>query len=477
MKETLYGIILAGGVGSRFWPLSRVTSPKQLLKIAGDESLLKTTIKRLSPLIPQRRISIVTNSAQAEIIRLHLYDAGHPSEGWVGGRGVELVVEPFGRNTAPAIGLAALKLLQKDPDCVMAVLPSDHLIARGETFRRTLRAAAAAAREGYLVTFGVIPTRPETGYGYIKTGGAIKTLNNIKVKKVERFVEKPELKKAKRYLKEGGYYWNSGIFVWKAGKILDEIRLFLPSLYKNLLSIQRGAAIEEAYEKMESISIDHGVLEKTEDIAVIEADFPWSDMGSLNSLKEVFSPDRDGNIMKGRVVDIGSKRSFIIGSDRVVATIGLKDMILVDTPDATLVCPRDRTQEVKEVVDVLKKRGYAEHESHITVERPWGAYTVLEAGDHYKIKKVMVLPGRRLSLQMHRKRSEHWVVISGAARVERDGKVFMVKENESTFIPKGAKHRLGNPSRKKPLELIEVQNGSYVGEDDIVRFKDDYERG
>jgi len=474
--QKLYGVILSGGVGSRFWPLSRVTSPKQLLKIAGDESLLKTTIKRLSPLIPGKRVSIVTNSTQAEIIRLHLA-AGKSGGKGRGPESPEFIVEPSGRNTAPAIGLAALKLIKKDPDSIMAVLPSDHLIGGGTSFIKTLRAASLVAKEGSLVTLGVVPRYPETAYGYIKTGGLFKTMNSLKVRKVERFVEKPDIKRARKYLKQGGYYWNSGIFVWKAKAILDEIKLHLPSLYGALLDIERGRDITEAYKKIKPISIDHGILEKTENIVVVEADFPWSDMGSLSSLKEIFAPDGSGNIIKGRVVDIGSKRSFIIGSDRVVATIGLKDMIIVDTPDATLVCPRKRAQDVKDIVGILKEKGFSEHEVHVTVERPWGAYTVLGKGDRYKIKKIRVLPGCRLSLQAHAKRSEHWIVVSGRARIQRGEEVVVVSQNESTYIPRGVKHRLENPSKTQPLEIIEVQNGEYVGEDDIVRFSDDYERG
>ncbi|MBI5643845.1 MAG: mannose-1-phosphate guanylyltransferase/mannose-6-phosphate isomerase [Deltaproteobacteria bacterium] len=483
-SKHFYGVILAGGVGARFWPLSRATSPKQLLRIAGEESLLKATIKRLRPLVPLEKISIVTNSTQAETIMTHLAAGVGARDKKKSRRPIsrpcrpEIIAEPVGRNTAPAIGLAALTLLKKDPEAVMAVLPSDHLIGNGRTFLETLRAAERVAREGRLVTFGIVPTRPETGYGYIKAAkGAFKNVGKIKVRRVERFVEKPALKKAKKYLAQDGYYWNSGIFVWKAKTILEEIRLHLPGLYGNLLSMRRGADVKDVYKKIRPVSIDRGVLEKTSNIAVIEARFPWSDMGSLPSLGEVFPPDRDGNVIKGRVVDIGSRNSLIIGSDRVVATIGLKDMILIDTPDATLVCPKERAQEVKETVEILKKKGCMEHASHLTVERPWGAYTVLEKGDNYKIKKIRVEPGRRLSLQTHSRRSEHWVVVSGRARIQRGEETVLIGRNESTYIPRGVRHRLENPSKTKPLEIIEVQNGSYVEEDDIVRHEDDYERG
>ncbi|MFZ3073454.1 MAG: mannose-1-phosphate guanylyltransferase/mannose-6-phosphate isomerase [Thermodesulfobacteriota bacterium] len=466
----LYAVILAGGIGSRFWPLSRATSPKQLLKIAGDESLLKETIKRLAPLIPPSSVSIVTNSSQAEIIRLHLSQGKKASP-------VKIVAEPSGKNTAPAIALAAMKVFRKNPEAIMAVLPADHIIGDAPAFRKTLKAAVEAAELGALVTFGVKPKSPHTGYGYIKAkAGVYKKVGAIKVRKVERFVEKPKLEKAKEFLKEGGYFWNSGIFVWKASAILEEMKTHLPSLYKSIMSIRSDEDVISAYSKIEAISIDNGVLEKSKNVVVIEADFSWSDMGSWSSMSEVFAPDASGNIMKGRVVDIGSKDSLVIGSDRLVATIGLKDMIIVDTPDATLVCPKTRAQEVKDIVSILKKKGYVEHEIHTTVERPWGAYTVLETGDHYKIKKIRVFPGCRLSLQLHNKRSEHWVVIAGEAKVQRGEESVTVRVNESTYIPRGVKHRLENTSPDAMLEIIEVSNGDYIGEDDIVRFDDDYER-
>ncbi|MEE9614013.1 MAG: mannose-1-phosphate guanylyltransferase/mannose-6-phosphate isomerase [Thermodesulfobacteriota bacterium] len=473
----LYAVILAGGIGSRFWPLSRESTPKQILTVTGEESLLVATIKRLSPLVPPGRVSIVTNKKQAGIIRLHLARGS-------GALSTNYIVEPFGRNTAPAIGLAAIELLKKDPEALMAVLPADHMIRPAAAFRKALKAAAAEARKGHLVTFGIKPASPETGYGYIKAapGRAGKT-DGQSVRRVARFVEKPDLKRARQYLKDGGYFWNSGIFVWKARRILEEIKTHLPGIYKNLVKIGEGGNIKKAYGAMESVSIDHGVLEKAgeKDVVVIEAAFEWSDVGSWNSLPDVLKADKDGNIIQGRAVDIGSKDSIILGCDRVVATVGLENMVVVDTPDATLVCPRDKAQEVKDVVGILRKKNFVEHETHVTVERPWGSYTVLEAGEGYKVKRITVLPARRLSLQAHRRRSEHWVVISGRARVrsggQRGGKVVEIKTNESTYIPKGVTHRLENPSKKVPLEIIEVQNGKYLEEDDIVRFDDDYERG
>lgn len=468
-KGKLHAAILAGGVGSRFWPLSRETAPKQLLKVLGDESLLESTIRRLQPLVPPERVSIVTNERQADIIRCHLsYGARALDPGYV--------VEPMGRNTAPAIGLAALRLYEEDPSAVMAVLPADHIIGDAKVFRSALRAAASAASEGHLVTFGIVPTAPETGYGYIKARPrAIKKIDGYRVMKVDRFVEKPDLRRAKRYLADGGYFWNSGIFVWKVERILEEFGKYLPGIEEGLREIRKGGDLAGAYGKMESISIDHGILEKAADVVVIPANFKWSDMGTWSSFAEILDTDVSGNVIRGRVVDIGSSDSIIFGCDRAVATIGLKDMILVDTPDATLVCPKSMAQEVKDLVGELKRKGYAEHEMHRTVDRPWGSYTVLETGTGYKIKKILVKPGRRLSLQKHGRRSEHWVVISGVARVQRGEEVIDIVSNQSTYIPRGVRHRLENPG-KEPLEIIEVQSGEYVEEDDIVRFDDDFKR-
>lgn len=466
--KNLYAVILAGGVGSRFWPYSRVTAPKQILNVVGDESLLKSTISRLSPLVKPSDVVIVTSSAQSEVIKTHLIKSSKEAG---------YIVEPVGRNTAPAIGIAAVELLKKDPDAIMAVLPSDHLIDNGKKFRESLKSSTLLAREGHLVTFGIKPTNPETGYGYIKSSKKLfKKVGTVRSYKVDRFVEKPDLKKAESYLKQGGYLWNSGMFVWKASSILEEFKKHLPQIYKHLMTYLKDGDLDKAYKNIKPISIDYGILEKAKGVVVIEATFPWSDMGSWTSLEDVYKKDKNGNIISGRTVDLGSKNTFILGSDRVIGTIGLENMIVIDTPDATLVCPRDKAQDVRHIVDELKKRKYSEHEIHKTVERPWGSYTVLEEGIGYKVKKILVNPGERLSLQSHRKRSEHWVVISGTARVTVGTDCFDVKKNNSVDIPMKTKHRLANPSKSKVMEIIEVQNGTYLGEDDIKRFDDDYKR-
>ncbi len=466
----LHAIILAGGSGTRFWPLSRLESPKQLLKLTGEESLLELTIKRLTPLIPLERVHIVTNPSQEESIRLYLLDRRFATL-------PQFIIEPFGRNTAPAIGLSAVRLTESGEDPTMVVLPSDHMVKRPSTLRRLIRVASRVAEEGWLVTFGVRPACPETGYGYIKIASEkIANINGVEVKRVARFVEKPDVRRARRYIKDGSYYWNSGIFVWKASAIVEAIRNHLPALYRMLMRIRDGGSMEDVYTKIEPVSIDTGVLERARNVALIEADFGWSDVGSWSSLECVFRPDERGNIIKGRVVDVDSKNSFIIAQDRLVATIGLEDIIVADTPDATLVCRKDRAQDVKKVVEILKSGGYREFQIHRTVERPWGSYTVLEQGDGYKIKKIRVEPSKRLSLQLHKKRSEHWIVLSGRARIQRGEEVMEIGANQSTYIPKGVKHRLENPSPTEPLEIIEVQAGSYVEEDDIERFDDDFQR-
>ena len=350
-KKNVYAVVLAGGVGTRLWPFSRARTPKQLFKITGPESLLKATIGRLAPLIPSKRVFIVTSSAQAGVIRRHLTRELRSFKGGY-------IIEPMGRNTAPAIALAAFALYRKDPEAVMAVLPSDHVIGDPQRFRRTLGAAIKAAEEGRLVTFGIVPTRPETAYGYIKAPGrAIKRIDGRRVLKVERFTEKPDIKRARGYLKTGGYLWNSGIFIWKAARIMEEIKLHLPAVYKALEGMRSGrSGAAKAFASMDPVSIDRGVLEKADDVVVIPASFKWSDMGSWTALAELLPADVNGNTIKGNSIDIDSVGSIILAGDRVLATIGLKDMIVVDTPDATLVCPKGRAQEVTDVVAMMKKK-------------------------------------------------------------------------------------------------------------------------
>jgi mannose-1-phosphate guanylyltransferase/mannose-6-phosphate isomerase len=444
--------------------------------------------------VPPENIWIVTTEDKAQDIRFHLEPLGDLA------KRIQFIKEPVGRNTAPAIGLAAIYLQHFSSDSVMIVMPSDHAIPDNEKYLGDLKVAIEAAMEDCLVTFGIKPNRPETGYGYIKVDHSSK----IKLKgvlKVECFVEKPNLETAKKYLLDGNYFWNSGIFVWKTSKILSEIKTHLPSLYKTLKEIDfllfksdqldrhnnpvtqlpndvvtsKPNKLNELYSSLENISIDYGIMERSSNGLMVPANFLWSDLGSWTALDEMIKKDDAGNIVKGNTIDIGSENSTIFAGERLIATIGLKDMVVVDTPDATLVTPKGRVQEVKNIVEELKKNGREEHLIHKTVERPWGSYTVLEKGNGYKIKRVVLKPGAKLSLQLHRRRSEHWVVVSGVAKVTRESETYLVHSNESTYIPINTKHRLENPG-KELLQIIEVQNGDYVEENDIERFSDDYGR-
>jgi mannose-1-phosphate guanylyltransferase/mannose-6-phosphate isomerase len=490
-RTDVYAVILAGGSGTRFWPLSRETRPKQMLQIIGEDSLLRETIKRVHGFIPGKNIWIVTTEDKAQDIRFHIDSLGPLA------KEIGFINEPLGRNTAPAVGLAALYLDHLSPESIMVVLPSDHAIPDPEKFVGDLKRAVQGAQGGSLVTFGVKPIRPETGYGYIKVRSKVKSKGLLKV---ERFFEKPDLKTAKRYVSHGGYFWNSGIFVFKTSQILTEIQTHLPGLYDALKKIElilfqrekldkpakpgkldiphsafRTPHLVALYSRLRPISIDYGIMERSPNILMVPAKFRWSDLGSWAALDEVIEKDKAGNILRGNTINVGSENSTVFAGDRLVATIGLKDMVVVDTPDATLVTPKDRVQEVRKIVETLKQGDREEHLIHKTVERPWGSYTVLEKGDRYKIKRVVLKPKAKLSLQLHRRRSEHWVVVSGVARVTRDEETYLAYTNESTYIPVNTKHRLENPE-EVPLQIIEVQNGDYLEEDDIERFADDYGR-
>jgi mannose-1-phosphate guanylyltransferase/mannose-6-phosphate isomerase len=476
--SNLHAMILAGGSGTRFWPLSRETCPKQMLQIFGEDTLLRQTIKRIEGFVPPGNIWIVATEDKAQDIRLHLEPLGAPA------KKIRFVNEPVGRNTAPAIGLAATCLSLAFPESVMIVMPSDHAIPDEKAFRSDLERAIRGAESDYLVTFGIKPNHPETGYGYIQVDSAPKT-EEKGLPRVRRFVEKPDLETARMYLADGNYYWNSGIFVWKTSKILSEIERHLPVLYSALREIRgylaspnvehQQAGLNNLYPPLESISIDYGVMERSDSVLMVPASFHWSDLGSWIALDEVLGKDSAGNILKGNTIDIGSHDSIVFAGERLVTTLGLKDMVVVDTPDATLVTPKSNVQEVKKIVEELKRNKREEYLLHKTVERPWGSYTVLEKGKGYKIKRIALKPGARLSLQRHSRRSEHWVVVEGVAKVTRENETFVIQTNESTTIPIGAKHRLENPGTGI-LQIIEVQNGEYLEEDDIERFDDDYGR-
>lgn len=467
-KRQINAVILAGGSGSRLWPMSRQNLPKQFLALDGDATLLQTTIDRLSPTITAANVLIITQEAHA---KGEAYHALLPYQS---------LFEPIGRNTAPAIALAAAYLAANGADPIMVVLPSDHIIKDKEGFRVHLDTAIKAAESGKLVTFGIQPTRPDTGFGYIKAH----QVDGEQVYAVDRFTEKPDLASAEAFLKEGNYYWNSGMFVWRASVILAEMQQHLPAVYQvvqNILAESRDVstfqqAVEKHFATMPSISIDYGVLEKSDSVSLIPCDIGWNDVGSWQALFEISDKDENGNALQGNVIAVGSKNNLIRAEKRLVAAIGVEDLCIIETADAVLISKSDQTQRVREVVDALQQKGATEHIYHMKVNRPWGNYAVLEEDpDGFKIKRIEVAPGARLSLQSHKQRSEHWVVVSGTATVTNGDEITTVHKNQSTYIPIGTKHRLENRG-SEPLHIVEIQVGDYLGEDDIQRYDDNYGR-
>lgn len=461
-------IILAGGSGTRLWPVSRYGLPKQFIKLNGGKSLLCQTVERLAAVVPLRDIYVITNDDYRFHVQADLRSVSPEIEN-------NVILEPVGRNTAPAIALVmryCLEKLHSRKDEVVFICPSDHIIEPVEKFAKYARQAEAAAKAGSIVTFGVKPDRPETGYGYIKKGG--KAPGNGAVCRVEKFAEKPDVKTAEKYLAAGDYYWNSGMFAFTIETMLAEFKAYAPEISRRLP--QALAKMTASFKDMPNISIDYAVMEKSKKAAVLPIDLLWSDVGSWDSLPEVIKPDGDGNVKVGDVLALDTKRTIVMGEKRLISTIGLKDLIVVDTPDALLIARRGQAQRVKEVVEQLKERRRKEVKEHMTTYRPWGSYTVLEEGERYKIKRIVVKPNQKLSHQLHYHRSEHWIIVKGTARVTIGKTTSLVHENESTYVPKSTEHRLENPG-KVPLEMIEVQNGEYVGEDDIVRYDDIYGRG
>ncbi|MGD9641750.1 MAG: mannose-1-phosphate guanylyltransferase/mannose-6-phosphate isomerase [Elusimicrobiales bacterium] len=461
-------IILAGGSGTRLWPVSRYGLPKQFIKLNGGKSLLCQTVERLAAVVPLKDIFVITNSDYRFHVQADLRSVSPTIED-------NVILEPVGRNTAPAIALVMRYCLEKlkcSKDEVIFICPSDHIIQPVEKFARYARQAETAAKAGSIVTFGIKPSRPETGYGYIKKGA--KTAGNGGVCKVAKFAEKPDAKTAAKYLLAGDYYWNSGMFSFTIATMLAEFKAYAPEISRKMP--QTLARMTEDFKNMPSISIDYAVMEKSKKAAVLPIDILWSDVGSWDSLHEVIAPDGDDNVKVGDVLALDTKHTIVMGEKRLISTIGLKDLIIIDTPDALLVAKRGQAQRVKEVVDILKERKRKEVVEHMTTYRPWGSYTILEEDSRYKIKRIVVKPGHKLSHQLHYHRSEHWIIVKGTAKVTLGKTTSLVHENESTYVPKSTEHRLENPG-KVPLEMIEVQNGEYVGEDDIVRYDDIYGRG
>lgn len=467
-----YPVILTGGAGSRLWPISREFYPKPLLPIYGEQTLLQDTAVRLNPVINVGDPLFVCNEEHRFLLAEQVRALGKEPEA--------ILLEPEGRNTAPALTIAALYLVDKEADAVMVVMPADHVIPDQESFSAAVEQGGKLAEQGYLVTFGVVADRPETGYGYIRRGNQI---GSSGVYRVDRFVEKPDQSTAQGYIDAGDYYWNSGIFLLRADRWLEEIGKFQPEMLaackRAMSESSRDSDFvrvdKEAFLASPSDSIDYAVMEKTDRAAVVPLQTAWSDVGSFSSIWEISERDELGNVVRGDVLMHDTKDSLFMAENRCIAGVGLEGMIVVETADAVLVADMNKCQDVKAIVSQLKNMDREESRYHRRVYRPWGNYEGIDQGSRYQVKRLTVKPGAKLSLQMHHHRAEHWIVVSGTAKVTRGDDVFMLSENESTYIPIGTNHRLENPGAI-PLEIIEVQSGSYLGEDDIVRFEDVYDR-
>ena len=469
----LQAVLLSGGSGTRLWPLSREAYPKQFLPLAGEDSMLQATWLRVAPIAPSAPPIVIANEEHRFLAaeQLRLVGVSNPA----------IVLEPVGRNTAPAIAAAALQAMAAGDDPLLLVLPSDHVVRDAEAFRAAVRAASPAAEQGALVTFGIVPTAPETGFGYIQAEAG-QAAPGEGVRKVLRFVEKPDAGTARRYLEEGGYYWNSGMFLFRASRYLDELRKFRPDILEATTRAFEAAKRDgdfvrldrDAFAACPSDSIDYAVMEKTGDACVLPVDIGWNDVGSWSALWDVSEQDDAGNAHHGDVIAVDSRDSYAYAR-RLVALVGVDNLVVVETDDAVLVARKDRVQQVKDVVAKLKSDRRSQAALHREVHRPWGSYDSIDMAEGFQVKRIKVKPGARLSLQSHARRAEHWIVVRGTARVTRDNDVFELFANQSTYIPIGAKHRLENPGTEM-LELIEVQSGDYLGEDDIVRYDDAYGR-
>jgi mannose-1-phosphate guanylyltransferase/mannose-6-phosphate isomerase len=473
VRDHIYPVVLSGGAGTRLWPMSRELYPKQLLALTAEESLLQETVRRVGDRDRFRAPVVVCNEEHRFIVAEQLRAIGVTP--W------STVLEPFGRNTAPAAAVAALMLEEAEPGAVLLVMPSDHVIADGAAFHRAVMAGAGAAREGALVTLGVTPEEPETGYGYIEKGEALPRHSGCF--RVSRFVEKPDSETARGLLAAGGWHWNSGIFLFAARSYLEELERLQPEIVvasrAALAAGRRDLDFfrldRDAFKGSPSLSIDYAVMEHTARAAVVPVTMGWNDVGSWSALWQIGKKDRHGNVCVGDVIVQDVRDCYIRSEGRLVTAFGVEDMVIVATDDVVMVVPRARAQEVRQLVECLKAQGRTEHVVHSHVFRPWGSYRSIDNGDRFQVKQIVVKPGAKLSLQMHHHRAEHWVVVNGTARVTRGEETFLIHENESTFIPLGVVHRIENPG-KVPLRLIEVQSGPYLGEDDILRFEDSYGR-
>jgi mannose-1-phosphate guanylyltransferase/mannose-6-phosphate isomerase len=469
---SLYPIILSGGAGSRLWPLSREHFPKPLLPLVSDRTLLQETACRLDSVAGLGDAVYVCNEEHRFLVAEQVDQLGK--------KPATIILEPEGRNTAPALTLAALYLVARDPEAMMVVMPADHVMTEPQHFVEAVQVGSISAQSGALVTFGVLPDTPETGYGYIKRNGEIE---GGAAYSVAQFVEKPDLQTATRYLGAGDYYWNSGIFLMRADRWLEEIGKYRVDILECCReALEQGnqdfdflRVHKPAFNACPSDSIDYAVMEKTDRAVVVPISAGWSDVGAWSALWHVCPRDEDGNVIQGDVIAQDTHNAFLVAQHRCLATVGLDNIIVVETADAVLVADKDKAQDVKEIVNRLKEKNRIEHKCHRRVYRPWGSYEGIDAGSRFQVKRLSVKPGAQLSLQMHHHRAEHWVVVTGTARVTCGERTFNLHENESTYIPIGERHRLENPGNI-PLEVIEIQSGSYLGEDDIVRVADVYDR-
>ncbi len=461
-------VVMSGGSGTRLWPLSRKHKPKQFLNLFGEDSMFQQTILRLNGLNNASPI-VVCNESHRFMVAEQLLeiDIDSPS----------IMLEPMGRNTAPAIVSAAFQALSREKDPILLVLAADHVIADIEAFHQAIKLAEQQAKLGKLVTFGIVPSCAHTGYGYIQAE------EKETISAVRQFVEKPDIKTAEHYLSSGEYYWNSGMFMFKASVLIEEMNRFNPDIIEQCrLAVEKSEQDldfvrlnKEAFEACPSDSIDYALMEKTTKAVVVPLDAGWNDVGSWSSLWECSQQDENNNVLKGDVEIQNVKNAYIHSEHRLVSAIGVEDLVIVETADAVMVASKDQAQDIKDIVSKLKAQSRPEAENHRLCYRPWGYYDSIDLGERFQVKRIRVKPGASLSLQMHHHRAEHWVVVQGTAEVTREDDVFLLSENESTFIPVGQKHRLHNPGRV-PLEIIEIQSGGYLGEDDIVRFQDNYHR-
>ena len=466
-------VILAGGSGSRLWPLSRQHYPKQLLKLFGDKTMLQQTILRLKGLPELGAPIVVCNVEHRFMVAEQLSEIGLSESA--------IILEPLARNTAPALALAALHARESDAASTLLVLSADHMIGNVEEFQRVVQVAAEAAAKNHLVTFGVHPTHPETGYGYIKTrqldGGVADAFA------VEQFVEKPNLETAQSYLAAGCYYWNSGMFVFKTDVFLQELQAHSPSVIAAAHQARSLAVRDldfirvdkESFAVAPNISIDYALMEKSSNVVCVPLNAGWSDVGDWKSFWDASQKDSAGNSFIGDSIDVGSTNTLVFSHDKLVATLGVDNLMIINTPDAVLVADKSQAQEVKAIILQIEKQKRNEHLQHREVYRPWGCYDAIDDGDRYQVNRIRVKPGASLSLQVHHHRAEHWIVVKGTALVQKNDEVMLLSENESTYIPIGTKHRLSNPG-KIPLEIVEVQSGPYLEEDDVIRYEDSYGR-